>query len=164
MPQMMSARPQKGTAEKHPTSGSTTELVHKNQDGVWMGRGAREGFPNFAAGKCAVAGAQPTPQQLPVLHPATLRFAGDWMRRAIPWTMGMVSEHIWTKKFQDLECIGGLELVLHQRGAPTYPEVRWRVRENLVKDSRCTQAVMQPPWKDGKKAKKEVVGLLCRQK
>lgn len=84
MPQMMSARPRKGMVEIHPTSESTTELVHKNQDEVWMGRGAREGFLSFTAGKCAVTGARPTLQQLPALHPATLHFTGDWMHRAVP--------------------------------------------------------------------------------
>lgn len=33
-PQTMSARPRKGTAEKHPTSEGIEELVHKKQDGV----------------------------------------------------------------------------------------------------------------------------------
>lgn len=172
MPQMMSARPRKGTVEIHPTSESTTELVHKNQDEVWMGRGAREGFLSFTAGKCAVTGAQPTPQQLPALHPATLCFAGDWMHRAVPTTTwqfpglweGMVSEHICTKKFQDLECIGGLELVLHQRCTNLSRSQMAGKGESVGKDSRYTQAVMQSPQKGGKKAKKEVVELLCREK
>lgn len=43
----------------------------------------------------------------------------------------MVSEHIQTKTFQDSECIGGLELVLCQRDAPTDLEVRPLLRENL---------------------------------
>lgn len=55
-----------------------------------MGRGARKGFSNFAAGKCAVAaamvgaGAQPAPGQLPGLHLGTLRLAGDCVHRAAP--------------------------------------------------------------------------------
>lgn len=48
-----------------------------------------------------------------------------------PWIKGRVSKHIWTKKFQDFECIGGLELVLRRRDAPTYLEVRSLVREDL---------------------------------
>lgn len=48
-----------------------------------------------------------------------------------PWIKGTVSKHIWTKKFQDFECIGGLELVLRRRDATTYLEVRSLVREDL---------------------------------
>lgn len=42
----------------------------------------------------------------------------------IPQTKGMISEHMWTKKLQDSEHRGGLELVLCQRNAPTYLEAR----------------------------------------
>ena len=57
-----------------------------------MGRGARKSFSDFAAGKSAAAaamvgaGAQPMPGQLPALHLATLRFAGDCVHRAAPTT------------------------------------------------------------------------------
>lgn len=42
----------------------------------------------------------------------------------IPQTKGMISEHVWTKKLQDSEHTGGLELVLCQRNAPTCLEAR----------------------------------------
>lgn len=55
-----------------------------------MGTGVRKGFSTFAAGKSAAAvamvgaGAQPVPRQLPGLHLATLHFAGDSVRGAVP--------------------------------------------------------------------------------
>lgn len=78
-------------------------------------------------------------------HPALCRGlcaqGCTYCHMGICWIKGMVSEHLRTKKSQDSECIGGLELVLHQRDAPTYREVRPLVG----KDSRCTQVVIQPP-------------------
>lgn len=50
---------------------------------------------------------------------------------AVPWIKGMVSKRMWTKKFQDFECRGSLELVLHQRDVPAYLELSPLVRENL---------------------------------
>lgn len=54
-----------------------------------------------------------------------------YCHRGVPQTKGTISEHIWTKKLQDSEHTGGLELVLRQRNAPTYLKARLVVGKRL---------------------------------
>lgn len=162
---MMSARPQKGKAEEHPQgTGQKSWFTEKGMGFEWDGE--QEKFSQTSL----LGNLQ---QQQPpwwelwaqssalALHLATLRFAGDWVHRAA--SVNMVSKQIRNKKFQDFECTGGPELVLRQRDAPTYLEVRSLVRENLRGKTPGVPRwlVIQPPQKDGKKGKKEVVGQLC---
>lgn len=105
-PQMLSARPQKGAAEKHSTHETTEELVHEKQDGVeWEGAAA-------VVGADEAAGAAPNPA-----HGCPPHLAGDGVQSCaychvgIPWISEMVGENIPAKELQDLEHTGGPELV-----------------------------------------------------
>lgn len=138
----------KGSSWK--TSESTEELIHKNQDGIWTGEREKVSQTLLLGD---LQRQQPWWEQVPSPcwgssvsgHPALRRGlcaqGCTYCHMGICWIKGMVSEHLRTKKSQDSECIGGLELVLHQRDAPTYLEVRPLVG----KDSKCTQVVIQTP-------------------
>lgn len=84
------------------------------------GKGSERRFPKLhcwemCSDRCpAHAAAAPSSASgYPAFHRGLNAQGCAYRHMAIPWTTGMVSEHICTKKFQDSECIGDLELVLH---------------------------------------------------
>lgn len=73
----------------------------------------------------------------------------------VPQTKGMISEQIWTKKLQNSEHTGGLELVLSQRNAPTYLKARLLVGKILQVYTGGYSTTLEK-WQ---KANKDMVGL-----